>query len=131
MSEAAQAVQRAVDELKQKENGRAKKMKKIKTKSGKTTSGGRMSTRKKAKPNSKRVTKDGAPVRALKSYRMIGAIPDDMRESSMARRVLTMLEKRQAATARELCDDSRGAISERTLRWYLAKFQRVKLVGRA
>ena len=67
--------------------------------------------------------------RALKIYRLVNGIPEDVRQKSAAMAILKAIEKHGSATRPVIREELPKNFKEPTLGFYLGKFQRDKTVA--
>ena len=134
MSQLAQAVERAVQEMR-KESATKKhiagrrqpqeqKEQIFMVKTRKTKRSAQTSQRKRRRASKRPVkTAEG-----LKTYRLLDGIPDSIGKETTARAILQSIQKRKGATSKMIRADIGAKVPDPTLRFYLGKFQRDKVV---
>jgi len=65
---------------------------------------------------------------AKKVYKLRSGIPDDMRRGTAARAILESISRHRKATADTIRRDMKRGFPDATLRFYLGKFQRERVV---
>lgn len=63
-----------------------------------------------------------------KTYRLVDGIPAEVKKDSAGRAILVSISRHRGATAMVIRKDMPAGFSDATLRFYLGKFQREKVV---
>ncbi len=88
----------------------------------------RASTRPARARSAKKMSKAPDATRVRKAYRLVDGIPDEMKKASAGRAILEAIKKHGTATSDVLLETLGKKFSKPTMRFYLGKFQREKII---